>query len=167
MFHHDGPFDACAPSRNKTNKTHRAPMFAFGADGSPAQSHNVPVVDKRLSPLAQATIAAMAQSDGNGPYPSAGFAPPERRHNNHTTMMGGKLGQSSRKMTLTEAWGTAEPEPFEEFSAGTMGRNSARSSLEGPPEGGFEAMYRRDARAAQAAQSRRGESCELAIGHIT
>lgn len=69
------------------------------------------------------------------------------------TMMGGKLGPSPKKMTLNEAWGTSDPQPFEEFSAG---RGSARSSLEHPPEGSFEAMYKRDARAAAA---RRGESC--------
>ncbi|KIO17828.1 hypothetical protein M407DRAFT_165294, partial [Tulasnella calospora MUT 4182] len=63
-FHHDGPFDAVAPSRNRQGKPHRAPVYAFepGTSGP----HNVPVVDKRLSPLAQATIAAMASSDG--PY---------------------------------------------------------------------------------------------------
>ncbi|KAF8905515.1 Pal1 cell morphology protein-domain-containing protein [Gymnopilus junonius] len=30
MFHHDGPFDACAPSRNKHRS--KAPMYAWGAD---------------------------------------------------------------------------------------------------------------------------------------
>ncbi|KAG8888597.1 hypothetical protein FRB98_007361 [Tulasnella sp. 332] len=170
MFHHDGPFDACAPSRNKSNKTHRAPMFAFGPDqsssgttaGGGANSHNVPVFDKRLSPLAAHTIAAMAQSDGNaGPYPAsavrAGSNGAGSTGSGGMTMFGGKLGPSPRKMTLTEAWGTAEPQPFEEFSAGT-GRQSARSSFEQPPDGAFEAMYKKDARAAA---SRRGESLDV------
>ncbi|KAF9462176.1 Pal1 cell morphology protein-domain-containing protein [Collybia nuda] len=36
MFHHDGPFDACAPSRNR--QRNKAPMFAWSArpDESPA-----------------------------------------------------------------------------------------------------------------------------------
>jgi hypothetical protein len=36
VFHHDGPFDACAPSRNKHHN--KAPMYAWGAtpDESPA-----------------------------------------------------------------------------------------------------------------------------------
>ena len=32
MFHHDGPFDACNPHRNKNNR--RAPMEAFPADSA-------------------------------------------------------------------------------------------------------------------------------------
>lgn len=33
VFHHDGPFDACAPSRNKHRN--KAPMYALGQDDSP------------------------------------------------------------------------------------------------------------------------------------
>jgi len=96
------------------------------------QGHNVPSApppnDSRISPRAQATMAAMAQvSPGfdSGPYPSAslsdsgpyprmpaagrggggfdewGPAPPKKRHD-----------------ALAEAWGMHEPEPFEEFMAG-------------------------------------------------
>ncbi|KAG9036288.1 hypothetical protein FRB95_009436 [Tulasnella sp. JGI-2019a] len=170
MFHHDGPFDACAPSRNKSNKTHRAPMFAFGADpaqqsssqNNTAGTHNIPVYDKRLSPLAAHTIAAMAQSDG--PYPAGAISNERSSRANGVdsgmTMFGSKLGPSPRKMTLMEARGTAELEPFEEFSAGAgvAGGVSARSSLDQPMEGGFEAMYKKDARAAAA---RRGESLDV------
>ena len=35
MFHHDGPFDACAPSRNKHRN--KAPLFAWGEDLTAAQ----------------------------------------------------------------------------------------------------------------------------------
>ncbi|KAF9535402.1 Pal1 cell morphology protein-domain-containing protein [Crepidotus variabilis] len=35
MFHHDGPFDACAPSRNKHRN--KAPMYAWGDDLTAAQ----------------------------------------------------------------------------------------------------------------------------------
>jgi len=78
-------------------------------------------------------------------------------------MMGGKLGPTSRKMTLTEAWGRAEPEPFEEFSAGTIGQangahGSARSSLDGDL-GSYETYQRRAAERGNA--GRRGESLDL------
>ncbi|KAF8168172.1 Pal1 cell morphology protein-domain-containing protein [Crassisporium funariophilum] len=33
MFHHDGPFDACAPSRNKHHS--KAPMYAWGRNEEP------------------------------------------------------------------------------------------------------------------------------------
>lgn len=35
MFHHDGPFDACAPSRNKLRN--KAPLYAWGDDSTAAQ----------------------------------------------------------------------------------------------------------------------------------
>src|SRR5258705_96909 len=35
VFHHDGPFDACAPSRNKHRN--QAPLFAWGDDPTAAQ----------------------------------------------------------------------------------------------------------------------------------
>lgn len=118
-FHHDGPFDACAPSRNK-NKT-KAPMHAF--DDVPLQQADAN--NKHLSPLAQATIQAMRQPPGSSPYavtlntnvgsygqpPSPTYASPKKK--------------SPKKSALAEAWGIAEPEPFEEFSAG---RQSAYDS---------------------------------------
>ena len=121
---------------------------------------NVPVLDKRLSPVAQATIAAMAAADS--PYAAASL--PMRGN-----MAGNKMGVGpQRKMTLTEAWGKAEPEPFEEFSAGTIGNRgltapggqnnggSARSSLDGD----YEAFRRREDARREASATRRGESCE-------
>ncbi|KAG8911291.1 hypothetical protein FRC01_005796 [Tulasnella sp. 417] len=150
MFHHDGPFDAVAPSRNRQGKQHRAPVYAFEPGGS--GPHNVPVVDKRLSPLAQATIAAMASSDG--PYASANLLPTGADSVNDSFGRGTRI-TPTRKMTLTEAWGKAEPEPFEEFSAGTIGtagRGSARSSLD--EAAGYDAYARRP-------NARRGESVDL------
>lgn len=38
MFHHDGPFDACAPSRNKHRNV--APLYAWGEDVTAAQLSN-------------------------------------------------------------------------------------------------------------------------------
>lgn len=139
-------------------------MYAFdnGAGGAP---HNVPVFDKRLSPLAQATIAAMASSDG--PYASASLMPPtspirtgEMTSSFNQPVKGNTMMGPTRKMTLTEAWGRAEPEPFEEFSAGAAGAynggsgaGSARSSLDGTS---YEQYQRRTAE--RPANGRRGES---------
>ncbi|KAG9050393.1 hypothetical protein FS837_005738 [Tulasnella sp. UAMH 9824] len=148
MFHHDGPFDAVAPSRNRQGKPHRAPVYAFEPGGT--GPHNVPVVDKRLSPLAQATIAAMASSDG--PYASANLLPAGDAGDSFPR---GHRITPTRKMTLTEAWGKSEPEPFEEFSAGTIGntgRGSARSSFD--ESGGYDGYSRRP-------NARRGESVDL------
>lgn len=93
----------------------------------------VPSADPRLSARAQATMAAMAQvSPGfdSGPYPKvsspgwnsnadwgSGPAPPKKRHD-----------------ALAEAWGIAEPEPFEEFFAGG-GDHSRPSSVRNGHEG--------------------------------
>jgi hypothetical protein len=123
MFHHDGPFDAAAPSRNR-NKS-KAPMYAFGdqeGDFPFAGDSN----DKRLTPLAQATRAAMAQSPGS-PYSAAAY-PMNESYN--------APKKSPKKNTLAEAWGIADPEPFEEFFAGVpvtaeSGTASANSSVKG------------------------------------
>ncbi|KAI0695148.1 Pal1 cell morphology protein-domain-containing protein, partial [Cytidiella melzeri] len=89
MFHHDGPFDACAPSRNR-HRT-KAPMLAWTGTASE---------DKEA--LANAReIPASYQS----PYPSPGvYAPYEAPKKKHDA--------------IAEAWGIHEPEPFEDFSAG-------------------------------------------------
>ncbi|KZW02000.1 hypothetical protein EXIGLDRAFT_760229 [Exidia glandulosa HHB12029] len=130
-LHHDGPFDACAPSRNR-NKN-KAPMMAWAASpGSEDQQLSVPPVpvDSRVSPRAQATMAAMQQASAgfDGPYPKmaspglggsewSSLAPPKKRHD-----------------ALAEAWGIAEPEPFEEFFAGG-GDHSRPSSVHRGVEG--------------------------------
>lgn len=89
MFHHDGPFDACAPSRNK-HRT-RAPMLAWTS-----------ATEEDKDALANAReIPPSHQS----PYPSPGiytpYEPPKKKHD-----------------AIAEAWGIHEPEPYEDFSAG-------------------------------------------------
>ncbi|KAH7345204.1 Pal1 cell morphology protein-domain-containing protein [Rhizoctonia solani] len=113
-FHHDGPFDACAPSRNK-NKT-KAPMYAF--DDVPLQQAE-DVNNKNLSPRAQATIMAMRQSPGSSPYAIALNTEVAKNYGQPPSpTYASKKKQSPKKSALAEAWGIAEPEPFEEFSAG-------------------------------------------------
>ncbi|KDN39558.1 hypothetical protein RSAG8_08714, partial [Rhizoctonia solani AG-8 WAC10335] len=113
-FHHDGPFDACAPSRNK-NKT-RAPMFAF--DDVPLQQAE-DVNNKNLSPRAQATIMAMRQSPGSSPYAIALNTEVAKNYGQPPSpTYASKKKPGPKKSALAEAWGIAEPEPFEEFSAG-------------------------------------------------
>ncbi|KZT72816.1 hypothetical protein DAEQUDRAFT_663339 [Daedalea quercina L-15889] len=91
MFHHDGPFDACAPSRNK-HRT-RAPMMAWSA---------VTEGDK----AALANAQELPRTVGDSPYPASPdiyvpYEAPKKRHD-----------------AIAEAWGIHEPEPFEDFSAG-------------------------------------------------
>lgn len=52
VFHHDGPFDACAPSRNKHRN--KAPMYAWSGSPDPAQY-------------------------GDGPYPHLHPDPPKKK----------------------------------------------------------------------------------------
>ena len=125
VLHHDGPFDACAPSRNKHK--HKAPMMAWGqGDIVDEPLANVPDFssDRRLSPLAQSTLTAMNSYDS--PYQSANFYPGSP----------GAPGSIPKKRVdaLAEAWGMAEPEPFEEFFAGG-GDRSANSSIKNGKEG--------------------------------
>lgn len=90
MFHHDGPFDACAPSRNR-HKT-KAPMLAWTG-----------TTDEDKQALASAREIPSYQSQS--PYPSPGvYAPYEAPKKKHDA--------------IAEAWGIHEPEPFEDFSAG-------------------------------------------------
>jgi len=85
MFHHDGPFDACAPSRNR--QRNNAPIFAWTprTDDPPPQS--------------------------NGPYPAHSPRQPVTAPN--------YVDPPKKKVdAIAEAWGTHEPEPYEEFFAG-------------------------------------------------
>lgn len=76
-FHrHDGPYAAASANRNKDKGT-RAPMAAFVAPSSVSPSSSSARLSRpsnALSPLAQATLAAMdgnaalAQGQGEGPY---------------------------------------------------------------------------------------------------
>ncbi|KAI0778281.1 hypothetical protein BD413DRAFT_465919 [Trametes elegans] len=99
MFHHDGPFDACAPSRNKHRA--KAPMFAWSA-----------ATDADREALASAREVQPRGFDS--PYPSSPdiyvpYEAPKKKHD-----------------AIAEAWGIHEPEPFEDFSAGG-GANSRPS----------------------------------------
>ncbi|KAF8499436.1 hypothetical protein JB92DRAFT_930091 [Gautieria morchelliformis] len=94
-------------------------MMAWGpGDATTDPLANVPdfSADRRLSPLAQSTLSAMSSYDspyGPALYPGAGSP--------------GSIPKK-RVDALAEAWGMAEPEPFEEFFA-AGGDKSATSSI--------------------------------------
>jgi len=89
-FHHDGPFDACAPSRNRHKS--KAPMLAWSG-----------AADADRDAFA---AAREIPNRANLPYPSpsAVYAPYEP--------------PAKKRDAIAEAWGIHEPEPFEDFSAG-------------------------------------------------
>ncbi|TCD69912.1 hypothetical protein EIP91_005736 [Steccherinum ochraceum] len=100
MFHHDGPFDACAPSRNR-HRT-KAPMYAWS--GAPLEDRDAFAAAREIPPSAYPS----------SPYPTtpgvyAPYEAPKKKHD-----------------AIAEAWGVHEPEPFEDFSAGggAIPRNS-------------------------------------------
>ncbi|KAF4572978.1 Pal1 cell morphology [Pleurotus pulmonarius] len=99
LFHHDGPFDACAPSRNR--QRNKAPMLAWSGrpeDGAPELAAN-----------------------NNSPYPA-----PEA-YKAFTTTNYYQEPPKKKVDAIAEAWGIHEPEPFEEFYAGG-GRNETPAS---------------------------------------
>ncbi|KAA1468683.1 hypothetical protein DENSPDRAFT_848382 [Dentipellis sp. KUC8613] len=94
MFHHDGPFDACAPSRNR-HRT-KAPMYAWtGINAEDEQA-----------------AAKLRDQDYDSPYPSPEVA--KALPNNPY------YPEAPKKQVdaIAEAWGIHEPEPYEEFFAG-------------------------------------------------
>ncbi|KAL0578718.1 hypothetical protein V5O48_003274 [Marasmius crinis-equi] len=99
MFHHDGPFDACAPSRNR-HRT-KAPMAAWTQD--PNQ-----VADLHT---------------GDSPYPAPNAPAYEGFSQNYY-----EPPKKKKVDVLAEAWGIHEPEPFEEFSAGGGARGGTPAS---------------------------------------
>lgn len=126
-FHHDGPFDACAPSRNK-NKT-RAPMYAF--DDVPLQQAE-DMNTKNLSPRAQATIMAMRHPPGSSPYAIALNTEVAKSYGQPPSpTYAAKKKPSPKKSALAEAWGIAEPEPFEEWPAGRQSGYEQDSPMNG------------------------------------
>jgi hypothetical protein len=86
MFHHDGPFDACAPSRNKHHN--KAPLNAWST-----------IPDE--SPPLRYGDAAYPSLDAYRAFSNDYPEPPKKKVD-----------------AIAEAWGTHEPEPFEEFFAG-------------------------------------------------
>ncbi|KAK7694751.1 hypothetical protein QCA50_001939 [Cerrena zonata] len=102
MFHHDGPFDACAPSRNR-HRT-KAPMLAWSAEHEE---------DKR----ALAHAREIPPSSYASPYPSPGVYVPYE-------------APKKKRDAIAEAWGIHEPEPYEDFSAGGGGGYSTHSGAD-------------------------------------
>ncbi|KAJ7169818.1 Pal1 cell morphology protein-domain-containing protein [Mycena filopes] len=110
MFHHDGPFDACAPSRNRQKS--RAPMMAWSG---------------RPEDAAAAAAAAAPKEYNDNPYPSP---------NAYSAFTGSEYEPPKKKVdAIAEAWGIHEPEPYEEFFAGggggTTGTTPASSIYNG------------------------------------
>lgn len=124
VFHHDGPFDACAPSRNR-HRT-KAPMFAWS--GTSEADRDAFSAAREISGTAQ-----------NSPYPSTSVYVPYE-------------APKKKRDAIAEAWGIHEPEPFEDFSAG--GGTSTRGADNGTvlsPRGVYNGSSRRakDARDAR------------------
>jgi hypothetical protein len=119
-LHHDGPFDACAPSRNRVRS--KAPMLAWSGRGPP------PTLQPDYEPEQQ-----IYPEPSDPPYPSPRLLTPQVNRTTSDYVGRGRLAESipkKRTDALAEAWGVAEPEPYEEFLAGGgSGRASAASSL--------------------------------------
>ncbi|ETW87419.1 hypothetical protein HETIRDRAFT_407073 [Heterobasidion irregulare TC 32-1] len=123
MFHHDGPFDACAPSRNRTRT--KAPMYAWTGINPEDEQVAAQYRDKRSGP------AAVASTTYNSPYPQ------RNAYNAIPTSPYYPEPPKKEVDAIAEAWGIHEPEPYEEFFAGggnregeapaTYGRSARRS----------------------------------------
>ncbi|KAF9512584.1 hypothetical protein BS47DRAFT_1045337 [Hydnum rufescens UP504] len=120
-FHHDGPFDALAPSRNRNGQ--KAPMSAFND------------ADQLDDPTAPDPTQLHRRKNSDSPYAIATTYIGTTGVNRYSEPL-----KSPVKSALAEAWGRADPEPFEEFSAG--GYSAAPStyaesveSEEGAPSG--------------------------------
>ncbi|EIW64570.1 uncharacterized protein TRAVEDRAFT_106684, partial [Trametes versicolor FP-101664 SS1] len=120
MFHHDGPFDACAPSRNR-HRT-KAPMLAWSAATE---------ADREALASAREVQPRGYESPGPSPDIYVPYEAPKKKYD-----------------AIAEAWGIHEPEPFEDFSAG--GGATSRPSGETPRSHGNSSSRRtkdgRDAR---------------------
>lgn len=138
VFHHDGPFDACAPSRNRVAT--KAPIKAFNEDEADAIAKS-----RGHSPLAQATLSAMS---ADSPYSAVSGSPYPALNGptlSHQYTVADRA-KSPMKSALQEAWGRADPEPFEEFSAGgysgaPSANNSIKDGVEGNGRAGGQAFY--------------------------
>lgn len=142
-FHHDGPFDACAPSRNR-HKT-KAPMLAWTPGQDPQIEANgvlgapPPPKPTRAPPVLD-SIDNMRTNDS--PYGAAATSPTSKRKKSglqEDFQYPRRPASPKRRDTLADAWGRGEPEPFEEFFAesvipaavghGESGMASAASSI--------------------------------------
>jgi len=109
MFHHDGPFDACAPSRNR-HRT-KAPMYAWtsiNAEDEEVAARYRDKDDSMMEPVAPALTYDPS-------YPSELPRSPPATANYSTYY---SEPPKKRVDALAEAWGIHEPEPYEEFFAG-------------------------------------------------
>ena len=114
-FHHDGPFDALAPSRNRHHGL-KAPMRAFNEEEAIIAAAAAP--DDSI-----ASALKHARKISESPYAAASLARPTSpaTHDSYRPSI----------KTLAEAWGRADPEPFEEFSAGGYTGPTSESSPTG------------------------------------
>lgn len=107
-------------------------MYAFDGDVPLQQAEGA---KKHLSPLAQATILAMKQSPGSSPYAVSGAINTDvqgySKQPPSPTYASPNKKKSPKKSALAEAWGIAEPEPFEEFSAGRQSGYERDSPMSG------------------------------------
>ncbi|KAF8213112.1 Pal1 cell morphology protein-domain-containing protein, partial [Mycena galopus ATCC 62051] len=105
MFHHDGPFDACAPSRNRQKS--RAPMMAWS--GRP---------EDQAPPPKEYNDNPYPSPNAYSAFTSTDYEAPKKKVD-----------------AIAEAWGIHEPEPYEEFFAGggggTAGNTPASSIYNG------------------------------------
>lgn len=141
-FHHDGPFDACAPSRNR-HRT-KAPMLAW----TPSQNDEIENNGILGAPDANAKKASLQSTlnstrAGDSPYAAAASSPTTKKSKTSKDGSGQyenvRPSDLKRRDTLADAWGKGEPEPFEEFFAesvlpaaighGDSGLASAASSI--------------------------------------
>ncbi|ORY27199.1 hypothetical protein BCR39DRAFT_560142 [Naematelia encephala] len=146
MWHHSGPYDAAAPSRNTNLPPSKAPMRAF--NGAPVQSpprgpttislSSPPVPPSKDLPegnghkRAQSAMRAQAtrrQSGGlTGQYstsmPASGgyFPDPDEGTDDASTARRDRQKQrDDKRRALKAAWGTDIPEPFEDFGGSPLG----------------------------------------------
>jgi Pal1 cell morphology protein len=108
VFHHDGPFDACAPSRNR-HRT-KAPIYAWTSINAEDEEVAARYRDKE---------------DGSNPVGptltyDTSYPPDVPRSSPATTDYASYYPEPPKRRVdaLAEAWGIHEPEPYEEFFAG-------------------------------------------------
>ncbi|KAL1406825.1 hypothetical protein Q8F55_006234 [Vanrija albida] len=154
MWHHAGPYDAAAPSRNLNTPAAKAPMYAFGtsapkdgqspAAAAPAPSpHSVPVPPPKDSAGERRgsarPISGRASGGLSGQYstsvPSGSYFPehqsvPENDGDDHP----GRRRQTDKERALKAAWGIDTPEPYEDF--GWSPREDAIDLSDPSPENG-------------------------------
>ena len=127
VFHHDGPFDACAPSRNRHKS--KAPMMAWTNPEEDAPTSAAQLRADRKRGLSD-------PYGGDSTYASAGLG----------SDLYGYQQNPKQVDRIAEAWGIHEPEPYEEFFGGggrATGDSSAASSIKGGYEGHNQNGYSR------------------------